>query len=99
MDVSFNKAAWAAGAKVLRVHHMDLDRPGVVVEGLQLAAAYSRLVAGPFLLLSPGFRQVRWCCEAAQQALTYVEWMCWELAPCGGVHSATGWVCLQPLTL
>ena len=98
MDVLFNTAAWRAGAKVVRVHHKDLGMPGVAA-GLQLAATYSQRMVGPFLLLSPGFRQVRWRCEAQQQPRNYVEWMCRLFASCGGVHSATGWVCLQPLTL
>jgi hypothetical protein len=98
MDLLFNKAAWAARAKVLRVHHNDLAMPGVA-EGLQLAAACSQQVVGPFLLLSPGFRQVRWRCEALQQPLTYVEWMCRLFAPCGWVQSAAGYTCLVPLTM
>lgn len=97
-DLLFNTAAWAAGAKVLRVHHKDLGMPGVA-EGLQLAAAYSQQIVGPFLLLSPGFQQVRWRWETPQQPLSYVEWMCWLHAPCRIVQSAGGYTCLQPLTL
>lgn len=92
-DLMFNTAAWAAGAKVLRVHYKDLGGPEVV-EALQLAVTFSSRVAGPFLLLSPAFGQVRWCEQQGWLPVSYIAWMCNAASGCRVERSAMGCTCL-----
>jgi hypothetical protein len=73
-DASFQSAAWAAGAKVVRVHHKDLRLP-VLKELLQTAATSPPTSAGPFLLLSPSYREVQWRDDTGQQLTTYLDYM------------------------
>lgn len=97
-DLEFNQAAWSAGAKVFRVHHKDLDHM-VVWQLLQQLAAIGNNKAGPLLLLSPSYWQVKWRWQPNQPAINYVECMAKQLVGCKVVVGAANTPYLQPLTM
>ena len=73
-DRAFQQAAWAAGARVFRIHHKDLEQP-VLDYMLCLAHAGSSTIACPALVLSPSYANVSWRCTAKQHLVSYASHM------------------------
>ena len=73
-DRAFQQAAWAAGARVFRIHHKDLEYP-VLHYMLQLAHEGSSTDACPALVLSPSYAKVSWRCNAEHHLVSYASHM------------------------
>lgn len=91
-DLRCNMAAWAARAKMIRVHHKDQHTTSWLPQLLAMAD-----LQGPLLVLSPSYGDVSWW---QQQMLDYVSHMQLLLAGCVKVQlSGYHWLLPTPPTL
>lgn len=98
-DLRFNVTAWQAGAKVVRVLYSDLGHPELL-DQLQLLAGVGGRCAGPLLLLSPGYRDLRCQDPSTQQRTYYIDWFRDAISGCCSLQrSSEGWTWLLPPTL
>jgi very-short-patch-repair endonuclease len=98
-DLDFNLTAWQAGGKVVRVLYTDLDNHELLVQ-LQLVAGEGGRRAGPFLLLSPGFRELRFKDPGTQRHAPCIDWFRDAIKDsCTVMRSSGGWTLLLPPTL